>query len=118
MQENYDLVLTNGRGWIFLILTLDDKEGGTYFQSPLTTLKTLRRSSQKMQSPHLFDYRTLGRSHRIVTKISMPMTITLRIVRVAMLLYLVHNFVPEMPYTSSLWECYSIPDMDKPPKSP
>jgi hypothetical protein len=27
-------VLTNGRGWIFLILTIDDKEGGTYLQSP------------------------------------------------------------------------------------
>jgi len=26
-------VLTNGRGWIFLVLTLNDKEGGTYLQS-------------------------------------------------------------------------------------
>ncbi len=26
-------VLTNGRGWIFLVL-LNDKEGGTYLQSP------------------------------------------------------------------------------------
>jgi hypothetical protein len=26
--------LTNGRGWIFLILTLNDKDGGTYLQSP------------------------------------------------------------------------------------
>jgi hypothetical protein len=35
MQENYDSrVLTNGRGWIFIILTLDDKVGGTYLQSP------------------------------------------------------------------------------------
>ena len=27
-------VLMNGRGWIFLILTLNEKEGGTYLQSP------------------------------------------------------------------------------------